>query len=228
MNVPYIYATNTEGEHASAIIMLPDVFGQTDYAKATADALAKRFARPVFLLDYFYELTGVPNVFAQDKFDDIRPIMEQMTGQHFVEIWGQMMGEITKAHPAIEHFGVIGFCFGGRLTYLAALDPKVDHLMSFYGAGANNPFYKGKTSIEALIEARRDDKNLHVISFYGTQDESIPPEDRAATEQALTEAEIDYQAREYDAGHAYFQAGRPSHDQAAAEKSWADLETFLR
>ena len=208
--------------------MLPDVFGQTDYSRATTEALAKTFACPVFMLDYFYQLTSKPSVFAEADRDEVFPIMERMTGEDFVAIWDKATGEIAKSYPELKHFAVIGFCFGGRLAYLAGMDAKVDRVVSFYGGGASKEFYAGKSSIEALVEARRDDQNLRVISFYGTQDESIPPADRAQTATALEAAGIESQTREYAAGHAYFQEGRSHYDQTAADQSWTELKNFLR
>ena len=43
--------------------MLPDIWGQTDYATTTAQALSQRYQQPCYVLDYFYQLTGQANNF---------------------------------------------------------------------------------------------------------------------------------------------------------------------
>ena len=124
---------------------------------------------------------------------------------------------------------VIGFCFGGRLAYLGGLDERVKKIVSFYGAGAHQPeFYATHTPIEALCDARNNDSSLEVLSFYGNQDASIPSVDREKTSEALVAAHIHYQARGVDAGHAYFQQGRPNYNQAAAHQSQIVLSEFLK
>ena len=56
MNKPYIFESikNTELEINEAIVMLPDIYCQTDYSKRTTEDFAEAFGKPVFMLDYFY------------------------------------------------------------------------------------------------------------------------------------------------------------------------------
>lgn len=211
-----------------AIIVLPDIFINTDYAIATAEEFTKQFKRPVFMLDYFYQLTGQSNAFSSA--DSARPfeLMQRMTGEDYVDIFQQCLKVIKGNYPVIKTLTVIGFCFGGRLAYLSGLAPMVKNIVSFYGAGANKPdYYQGKSPIEALSATHGGDSQLRVISFYGTEDSTIPDTDRELTKKCLEEAKISYQAREYPAGHAYFQAGRDSYNVSAAQKSWNDLKEFI-
>lgn len=65
------------------------------------------------------------------------------------------------------------------------------------------------------------------MSFYGTQDGSITQDDRNKTKEQFAKANIAYSAKEYEAGHAYFQPGRPNYDELATNNSWQDLEKFI-
>ena len=216
-------------EADKAIIMLPDIWGQTDYATTTAQDLSQRYDQPCYVLDYFYQLTKKANNFdPQTDQAEAVGLMAKLTGEDFVAIFQSALEEIQKAQPQIVELTVLGFCFGGRLAYLAGLSKIVTKLVSFYGAGAHTAdFYQGHTPIEALAMARGGDTSLKVLSFYGSQDASIPEPDRAKTALELRNAPITYTAKQYPAGHAYFQQGRDSYVQAAAEKSWHDLDTFL-
>jgi dienelactone hydrolase len=112
---------------------------------------------------------------------------------------------------------------------MSGLDSKVKKIVSFYGAGAHTPsYFQDKTPIQALCEARNEDENLDVLSFYGNIDGSIPEADRQLTSQAFKNARINYTEKIYDAGHAYFQPGRDSYDQASALGSWRDLDNFIQ
>lgn len=211
-----------------AIILLPDIFIATDYAAATAKTLADKFGQPVFWLDYFYQLTGEPNAFSAA--DSARPfeLLQQLKGDDFASLFHQSVETIRSEQPQLTTINVVGFCFGGRLAYITGLEPLVKNIVSFYGASAHQPNYvHGKTPIEALITARANDKSLKVLSFYGTDDSTIPAADRQATQEAFQSAGIDYAAREYKAGHAYFQPGRDNYDAPAAARSWHDLEEFF-
>lgn len=231
MNSPFIYPAESNSKFikgASAIIVMPDIFGITDYAITTMQEFAVVLQKPVYMFDYFYTLTNKPSKFSPEDPGEAVDLMQKMRGEDFVPAFRQVLGEIKVENPSIKEFTVIGFCFAGRLAYLTGLEKTVTKIVSFYGAGAHTPnYYQGNSPIEMLANTRQNDKNLSVISFYGTQDESIPSEDRVQTMQALQKAKINYLAKEYTAGHAYFQKGRPNYNDEAAKTSWQNLKNFL-
>ncbi len=231
MNSQYIYPAESNAiftNSTSAIIVMPDIFGITDYAIATMQEFAAVLQKPVYMFDYFYTLTNKPSKFLPEEPREAVDLMHKMRGEDFVPAFRQALDEIKTEHPSIKEFIVIGFCFAGRLAYLTGLEKSVTKIVSFYGAGAHTPnYYQGSTPIEVLVNARQNDKNLNVLSFYGTQDESIPKEERDRTKQELESAGIPYSSKEYAAGHAYFQPGRPNYNEVAAKASWQDLKDFL-
>ncbi len=227
----YIRVFSHTSESTQAIIMLPDIWSQTDYSDETAKQFAQKFGMPVYLLDYFYQLTGKANSFNSQTDQAIAPeLMAKMTGQDFINIFNKALDEIKANQPKLESITVIGFCFGGRLAYLSGLSTEVKKIVSFYGAGAHTAnYYEGKTPIEALCEVRKSDESLKVLSFYGSQDGSIPESDRELTAQSFKNAGINYTEKVYDAGHAYFQPGRAEmHNEEAANASWKDLDSFIK
>lgn len=226
----YIKAYSAQPASSNAIIMLPDIWGQTAYANDTARQFAARLGLSVYVLDYFYQLTGQVNNFDPQVDQDIATgLMAKMTGQDFVNIFSMALKEISSSQPQLESIFVIGFCFGGRLAYLSGLNSKVKKIVSFYGAGAHTPsYFQDKTPIQALCEARNEDETLNVLSFYGNKDGSIPEADRQLTSQALKNSGINYTEKVYDAGHAYFQPGRDSYNEPSAASSWQDLQKFIQ
>ena len=226
----YIKAYSAQPASSNAIIMLPDIWGQTAYANDTARQFAARLGLSVYVLDYFYQLTGQVNNFDPQVDQDIATgLMAKMTGQDFVNIFSKALKEISSSQPQLESIFVIGFCFGGRLAYLSGLNSKVKKIVSFYGAGAHtSSYFQDKTPIQALCEARNEDETLNVLSFYGNKDGSIPEADRQLTSQALKNSGINYTEKVYDAGHAYFQPGRDSYNEPSAASSWQDLQKFIQ
>lgn len=225
----YLQLVSPNPSAASAIILIPDIWGVTDYCMETANSLASKYQRPVYVLDYFYVLTNKPSKFNLGNDGATAPaLMSQMKGSDFTKIFDMAINEIQKAQPALTSVQVVGFCFGGRLAYLTGANKLVNKIAVFYGAGANDTgFYDGQSVIDVLVSSRSHDPSLRVLSFFGSQDNSIPTSDQELIQQKLEGAGIAYQHREYPAGHAYFQKGRPSYDQQSAEKSWEDLDKFL-
>ncbi len=229
--MPYIYESKTNSRYpdaTTAIVVLPDIYMQTGYGKDTCEQLAQTFARPTYLFDYFYHVTGQANSFTPDQGETAMALIDKLSGDDFVPAFATTLVEILGDRPRLQHFTVVGFCFGGRLAYLSGLEPSVDRIVSFYGAGAHTPgYYNGQTPVAALCAARKGDKGLQVLSFYGTEDDSIPSADRAKTKAELEKANIGYTAQEYPAGHAYFQPSRPNYNEAAAQQSWQNLKEFI-
>ena len=225
----YLQLVSPNPSAASAIILIPDIWGVTDYCMETTNSLASKYQRPVYVLDYFYVLTNKPSKFNPSTDGSTAPaLMSQMKGSDFTKIFDMAINEIQKAQPALTSVQVVGFCFGGRLAYLTGTNKLVKKIAVFYGAGANDTgFYDGQSVIDVLVSSRSHDPSLRVMSFFGSQDNSIPTSDQEMTQHKLDGAQIAYQHREYPAGHAYFQKGRPSYEPQSAEKSWEDLDKFL-
>jgi carboxymethylenebutenolidase len=227
----YLKLFSPNPDAAQIIIMLPDIWSQTPYSADTATQFAQKFSMPVYMLDYFYQLTGKANNFNPQNDQAIAPdLMAKMNGEDFINIFNKALEDIKSNQPKLESITVIGFCFGGRLAYLSGLSSEVKNIVAFYGAGAHTDnYYGGKTPVEALCEIRRNDQSLQVLSFYGSQDGSIPQADRQLTAKAFKGAGINYTEKAYDAGHAYFQPGRAEmYNEAAANASWVDLENFIK
>lgn len=229
MNKPYLYA-NTKHEATKAVIVLPEIFGITDFIKQVTNRFADEFSLPAFALDHFYSVTGKAEVF--DYYGDYSrnmEIMNSMKGEDFYKLFQQGLDDIQAECPSITEFIVVGFCFGGRLAYVAGMDERVSKVISFYGGQPHAPnYFMGKSPVESLIDARSGSA-VKVLSFYGGQDESIPLEDRAKTKQLLESAKINYAEEVYEqAGHAYFNDSRAERYNAdAAKESWEVIKDFI-
>jgi len=227
---PYLYESSKNKELAEdeAIVVLPDIYCQTDYSKRTVEEFTDVFKRQVFMLDYFYLSTGQANVLAETDREQAQSLMKEFDANKFVPFFKKVLEEIKEVYPAIKKFVVIGFCFGGRLAYIAGGEKEVSKIIPFYGGGALTPGYvEGKTSIDYLISKRKSD-NLRVASFFGLNDQSIPESDRQEVKDKLTQAGIEYSGHEYNAGHAYFQEGRLNYNPEAHEASWSVLHQILQ
>lgn len=233
MKPEYIYQAETQSESADvAIVVLPEIFGITDFIEHFTNKLGQDTYMSAYALDFFFALTGKSNKFdyQQDAARGIE-LMQQMTGERFLSIYNDAIAHIIQKQPGLKALYIVGFCFGGRLSYVAGLNDMATKLVSFYGAGANMPDYvNGRSAIEALSDKRAGDSSLSVLSFYGGLDESIPMPDRQKTQELLAQASIIYESVVYDdAGHAFMNNERKDRYHApSADKAYQKLLTFLQ
>lgn len=229
MKKQYIYEAknNKDIKNDKAIIMLPDIYCQTEYSKHTAEEFSSAFDMQVFILDYFYLGTNKANNFNENDREEVHALMENFKGGEFVDFCKKVMLEIKELYPNIKKFIIIGFCFGGRLAYIAGGEDSVFKVISFYGGGANTPNYvEGITAVEYIANKKKG-RTLSVDSFFGINDPSIPEEDRIKIKETMSEGGINYVSHEYNAGHAYFQEGRKNYDAYASQQSWEVLKKML-
>jgi len=95
--------------------------------------------------------------------------------------------------------GVVGYCFGGSIAWLAATRLHPDAAVGYYGGQI------GKYAAET--------PNCPVMLHFGRQDAHIPPAVAEAVHAANPGVEIYW----YDAGHAFNCDPRPSYNAAAAQ-----------
>lgn len=230
--LPFLYhSPYFQGKHPEyAVIVLPEIFGLNAHCEIVADRFCEVFTLPSFGLDVFYALTEQHNDFAYNDEGVHRGIelMNAMTGDHFLELFGEAKNKVKEMYPSVKHFIVTGFCFGGRLAMLAGSDEEVSHVISFYGARSDTPLEGGVLSPVKYLAARNAAPLPHVIGLFGKRDDSIPASVRASISDTLEEAGVDYTESLYDAGHAFFNSHRSTYVADAAREAWADVRSWLR
>ena len=125
--------------------------------------------------------------------------------------------------------GVIGYCSGGRQSYLAACTVRgIDAAIDCYGGGVvAKPEELTPRQPVAPIELTRD-LQCPLLGLFGVEDTRPSPDDTARTREALDKFGKTYEFHTYDnAGHAFFAVDRPQYRQAAALDGWHKVFTFL-
>ncbi len=125
-----------------------------------------------------------------------------------------------RAEIAQGTFGVLGFCMGGRYTFLAnaALAPDVACAVAFYGGGiAPKSDPAGRPPLLDQIPAMQAPLLLH----YGSKDHSIAPDEHARIVEALSSAGKRYTLSVFPgAPHGFFSDRRDSYHPQAAKEAW--------
>lgn len=215
------FLTKPDAPARGAIIVIQEIFGVNSHIQevtkrlaqegygAIAPAIFQRTA-PGFEVGYSQEEAKLGRSYkdqtkADELLSDLRATIAFLQTQGFSEI------------------GVIGFCFGGHVAYLAATLPEVKATASFYGAGIATMTPGGG---EPTI-ARTPENQGALYAFFGTQDPLIPIEQIDQIEAALKQHHIDHRVFRYPAGHGFFCDQRPDYNPTAAADAWEHVKALF-
>ncbi len=133
----------------------------------------------------------------------------------------------NRADVQKDRTGALGFCMGGRLTFLS-LTTFPDRLkagVSYYGGSIGHEGLDGLGRKEVLSGAGR--LKSPILLFYGAKDDSIPSEEHGRIAQTLSSMDKTYLMSVYpDAPHGFSCWQRGSYREAAAMPAWK-LATFF-
>jgi carboxymethylenebutenolidase len=116
-----------------------------------------------------------------------------------------------------EHVASIGFCMGGRSSFLACATVPLRAAISFYGGG-----------IAQGMLHRTGDLQAPILFFWGGLDHHITAEHTRAVEDALTKAGKQHVNVNFSyADHGFFCDARPSFHASAAGLAWTLTLQFL-
>lgn len=113
--------------------------------------------------------------------------------------------------------GVIGWCFGGGMTFQAVADrpTALDAAVVYYGSPA---------AVTGDVLGRM---TTPVLAHFGRRDEVVSMDQVEAFRNRLTDGDVSVQIYEYDAGHAFANPSGESYDRGAANTAWSRTTDFL-
>nr|WP_321239040.1 dienelactone hydrolase family protein [uncultured Tolumonas sp.] len=203
-------------DKAPVVILIHEIFGLTDWARATADQLAAEgflVIAPDFLSGKGKDGAGT----ASFKGDEVRAAISNLTP---AELERRLNGAAVWAatQPAgSKRYGVVGFCWGGGVAFSwATKQPKLGAAVVYYGVP---PKQEALSAIKSPI-----------LGLYGGADA------RVTSTVASTQAEMKRLAKRYEvkiydgAGHAFLrqQNGMNGANLKAATDGWATTIPFLK
>jgi carboxymethylenebutenolidase len=123
--------------------------------------------------------------------------------------------------------GVIGYCSGGRQSFLAACSLQLDAAVDCYGAFIVNPPPDGMPLKAAPLTRLAGDLSCPLLGLFGADDKFPAPDETATLSKVLDEAGKEHEFHTYDgAGHAFFSVDRPAYRPEAATDGWQKIWDF--
>jgi carboxymethylenebutenolidase len=186
------------GKGAPGVVVIQEWWGLNDQIKAVAEKLAAAGYRAL-----------VPDLYRGKVAVEAKEAEHLMTGLNFGDAAGQ------DVRGAVQHLkasgsrkvGVTGFCMGGALTVLSAVNvPEADAAVAWYGFPPLE--YVDATKIKAAL-----------MGHWATKDEFFGISKVDELEKKLRDAKVKFEFHRYDAKHAFANdtAVGPQRPVAAAE-----------
>ena len=124
--------------------------------------------------------------------------------------------------------GVIGYCSGGRQSFLTAVSLPVDAAVDCYGAFVTGTVPEGFPLKVVPIVDRTPSLGCPLLGLFGADDQFPTPEHVAELEQALIANDKTYEFHSYEgAGHAFFSTNRTSFRPEAALDGWERIFSWF-
>ncbi len=202
------YVARPEGEPIAGLVVVQEIFGVNAHIRSVVDGYAKdgflavapalfdRIQRDVELSYDGVDLQTAMSL--MPKLDMPKALLDVGTAIEF-----------AKAETG-KKVGVIGYCFGGTLAWVAACRLRPAVAVGYYGGRIAS--YAGETTAAPVM--------LH----FGRQDAHIPAEDVEKVHAAHPEVEIYW----YDAGHGFNCDVRSSYNADAARVARERSLGFLK
>jgi carboxymethylenebutenolidase len=200
------YRAEPQGKPKGGIVVAQEIFGVNSHIRNVCDrlAVAGYVAAAPALFDRF--VRDFESGYSPDEVAHARGFLAKID-------WGKMLldieagvNEVKSAGPV----GVVGFCMGGSVAFLAAT--RLD------GLSAAVAFYGGQ-----IVKYADEKPKCPVQMHFGEQDAGIPLSDVEIIRQKRPDTEIHI----YPAGHGFNCDERSAYHEPSATLAWQRTLDFL-
>lgn len=213
----------TPARASCAVIVIQEAYGVNEHIRD----VTRRFAAAGFHAvapTMFHRAGG--GTAPYDDFSAVVPLFRGMTDDGVVADVDATVAHLRHAGFDERRIGLVGFCFGGRVTFLVATRRRLGAAVGFYGGGI-------VTSRIRLFEPLIGEAGKLAtpwLGLFGDEDAMIPVADvewlRAALDRETT---VPHEIVRYaGAAHGFHCDVRPYYDEAAAKDGWRCTLDWLR
>jgi carboxymethylenebutenolidase len=209
-----LYEAAPDGGPRGAIIVVQEAFGLTDHIKD----VARRCAAAGYVgvaPEMFHRAGG--GIVPYDDTSTLRSKFEGLTDDAILVDIDATIGHLRDEGFTDSRIGIIGFCWGGRVTFLTAIRRAIGAGVGFYGGGIIEPNVLAK---DALFD-ETGDLATPWLGVFGDLDTSIPVEGVERLRNELRGASVPSDIVRYPEGkHAFLNDARESYHEASARDAW--------
>jgi len=213
----YVARPGQGGPHPG-LLVFQEAFGVNRHIRNVSDRLAAE-GYVVIAPELFHRTAPAGFEGNYKDFPSIAPHYQAVTNEG-AEADVRATFEWLRSNPQVKADAIsgVGFCMGGRISFLANSVVPVRKAVSFYGGG-----------IAPGLLDRASKLHGPALLIWGGLDKHITPEHRKAVTDALSAHHKIYVNVEFsNADHAFFCDERASYEPVAARQAWALTLEFLR
>ena len=212
-----------DAEQCGGVVVIHHMPG---YDEATKE-ITRRFAAKGYL-------ALCPNLYSREGLgvspDDAAAAARAKGGIPDSQLVGDVEAAVNQLRALPSSNGrvaTIGYCSGGRQSFLAACSLQLEAAVDCYGAFVVGPPPEGRQLMVEPIVHLAPDLSCPLLGLFGADDQYPSPEETRELERALQEAEKDFEFHTFEgAGHGFFATDRPSYRPEAATEGWALIFDF--
>jgi carboxymethylenebutenolidase len=219
-----VYEAVPEGTPRGAVVVIQEAFGLNGHI----EDVTRRFAAAGYHAvapDLFHRAGGGTAEYGD--FETVMKLYEGLTSDApiLVDV-NAALDQARAAGFSDTQIGIVGFCFGGRVTFLTALEQQIGAAVGFYGGG----IVTGRFPQFPTLVDRASSLQTPWLGLFGDLDGSIPVEDVETLRTALKAASVDTDIVRYaDAKHGFNCDVREEYNATAAADAWQrTLDWFER
>jgi carboxymethylenebutenolidase len=215
------YGARAANPSGAGIVVCPDVRGLHPFY----EELALRFAEAgvdAVAFDYFGRTAPDPE--RGERFEYTPHVEQTKYEQLNADLAAAAAHLRSPEGGAPARIYTVGFCFGGRLSFVQAARPELGlaGVIGFYGV----PVGAGRAGLPAPLDLV-DQFSCPVLALFGGADRAIPPESRDAFSHALEADGVSHRVVVYpDAPHSFFDRKATDFADASAD-AWRQVLEFV-
>ena len=200
------YMSKPESAIRGGVVVVQEIFGVTGHIERVADQFAAQGYLAIAPALFDRQQKGINLPYDDDG------VQRGMAFARNADTAG-LKADLEAAIAAVAGagaVGMVGYCWGGRVVYLAGSRTNIAAGVVYYGGG-----------IPAVLEPV---PRCPMLFHFGEHDKSIPLSDVAKIRAAFPQGEYHL----YDAGHGFNCPARPSFDAKASHLAFERTLQFLR
>jgi carboxymethylenebutenolidase len=219
--MPIYEARPDRSDARRGVVVVQEAFGVNDHI----EAVTRRFAAAGYhaMAPHLFHRAGGGTAPYGD-FKQVLPLFEGLTDDGILADVDATLACLADHGASAERVGIVGFCFGGRVTFLVAARRRLGAAVGFYGGGIVTPRFPQFPALIGEVPALR----TPWLGLFGDLDTSIPVDDVERLRAELVDAPVAHEVVRYaSAGHGFHCDERPEYEPGAAADAWARTLEWL-
>jgi carboxymethylenebutenolidase len=201
------YRADAPGRPKGGLVVIQEIFGVNHHIRAVCDRFAAQGYTSLAPAVFDRMTPNFQSGYSPEEIEKARSFVPKID-------WAAMMRDTAAAIAAVKHagkVGIVGYCMGGSVAFLAASD--LDGLACAIG------YYGGAIAKNADKKPR-----VPTLLHFGDQDHSIPMSDVALIKEKRPDCEIHVY---HGAGHGFSCDERASFNEQAHKEALARTLAWL-